>query len=378
MSGPADTGDPAADRRGARKPPATIYDVARHLGVSPSTVSRALNKPGRINAATEQRIRDGAAELGYQLNPMARSLPTRRTGTLALIVSDITNPVYFGLVRGAERAAADAGYTLVLAESQETADREAEIASRLLVSVDGLVLVASRLDEPRLLALAERKPVILVNRRMPGLPGLVADVGSGIRSSLDHLRALGHRRIAYLPGPSTSWMSDLRWQTIRAESAARGLAAIELATTTPTVDGGRAALPSLLAAGLVDPSATAASALPAETPGARTAPTHEHAAAAVTAVFAYNDLVAIGLLQACREASIDVPGTLSIIGFDDIFGSDFTSPPITTIRTPLDSLGDEAVRALLADLAGAPPEARSPLETEFVPRGSTASAASRA
>ena len=107
-------------RSRANRPAPTIYDIAELAGVNPSTVSRALNKPGRISAKTEKLIQDAARTLNYRANPMARALPTGRTHTLGLIVADITNPMFFEVVRGAERAAAVGGYTLILAESQES------------------------------------------------------------------------------------------------------------------------------------------------------------------------------------------------------------------------------------------------------------------
>lgn len=329
---------------GSRKPAATIYDIARHLGLSPSTVSRALNKPGRVNARTEQRIREAAAELNYRINPMARALPTGRTHTLGLILTDITNPVYFTLVRGAERVAAAEGYTLVLAESQESDALEAETAERLLQSVDGLVLVASRLDDAHIGALAERKPLVLVNRVVDGVSGVVPDVLPGIREALDHLASLGHASLAFLSGPTASWMSRLRWETLLDEAPRRGMTIVEIGPGAPTLDGGQRGLRRVQASG-------------------------------VSAVVAYNDLMAIGLLRACRCAGIDVPSRLSIVGFDDIFGSDFTSPPITTIRTPLDLAGEEAVHRVLAALGA--DDVRQPrrVSAEFVLRGSTASPA---
>src|SRR3954454_6050700 len=302
---------------GNRKPPATIYDIARVAGVSPSTVSRALNKPGRLSAATEKRIKEAAASLDYRLNPMARALPTGRTGTLGLILSDITNPVYFNLVRGAERVTTAGGYTLVLAESQESAELEEETAERLVAAVDGLVLVSSRLSDETIQDLADRKPLIVVNREVPGVPGIVPDVTPGIRAALDHLAELGHRSLAFLSGPAASYMSRLRWETLLEEAPQRGMTIVEIGPGAPTLDGGEAGLRRVLASG-------------------------------VTGVLAYNDLMAIGLLGASRDAGVDVPTRLSIVGFDDIFGSDFTTPPITTIRTPLDLTGEEAVHQLVA------------------------------
>lgn len=325
----------------ARKPPATIYDIARLAGVSPSTVSRALNKPGRINAKTEQRIKEAAASLDYRLNPMARALPTGRTGTLGLILSDFTNPVYFNLVRGAEQIAAADGYILVIAESQESAELEEEAAERLLPSVDGLVLVSSRLADDAIQDLAERKPLIVVNRRVSGVPGIVPDVAPGICAALDHLAELGHRSVAFLSGPAASFMSRLRWETVLEEAPKRQMSVVEIGPGSPTLEGGAAALRRTLAAN-------------------------------VSAVITYNDLMAIGLLNACRQADVDVPGRLSIVGFDDIFGSDFTSPPMSTIRMPLNHTGEAAVHQLIAAVNQRSDGVEKDLTTTFVLRGSTA------
>jgi LacI family transcriptional regulator len=327
-----------------RKSPATIYDIARVAGVSPSTVSRALNKPGRINEKTAQRIRDAAASLNYRLNPMARALPTGRTGTIGLVVSDFTNPVYFNLVRGAEQVAAADGYTLVLAESQESAEIEMETAERVLPSVDGLVLISSRLTDAAIQELAERKPLMVVNRQVDGVLGIVPDVAPGICDALDHLAELGHRSLAFLSGPATSFMSRLRWETVLEEAPRRGLAAVEIGPGTPTIEGGSSAIRRVVAAN-------------------------------VSAVIAYNDLMAIGLLTACREAGVSVPGDLSIIGFDDIFGSDFTSPAITTIHMPLHATGEQAMHQLIEAVNGRSDGDTADLTASLVVRGSTAASA---
>lgn len=325
---------------GNRKPAATIYDVARYLGVSPSTVSRALNKPGRINPKTEQKIRDAAALLNYRLNPSARSLQTGRTLTIGLILSDITNPVYFTLVRGVEQIAAQAGYTLLLAESQESAELELETAERLLLSVDGLILVGSRLDDSAIEAFSERKPLVVINRTVDGVTAIVPDVHPGIEQALDHLALLGHESIAFLSGPAGSWMNHLRWETLLIEAPRRGMNIVEIGPGSPTRDGGRQAFTRVKPSG-------------------------------VTAVITYNDLMAIGLLDACRADGMVVPDALSIIGFDDIFGSDFTTPPMSTIRSPLGTAGEWAARHLIAMADGSGNGEDAELRTEFVPRGST-------
>ncbi|WP_156761470.1 LacI family DNA-binding transcriptional regulator [Microbacterium karelineae] len=330
---------------GNRKPSATIYDIARALDLSPSTVSRALNKPGRIAAKTEKRIRETAAELGYRGNPMARALPTGRTRMLGLVVSDVTNPVFFRLVRGAEQACGELGYTLVFAESQESGEVEYGTLDRLLPAVDGVVLAAARLDDEQIRRIAATKDVVLVNRRVEDLPAIVPDIDGGVAQAIDHLRDLGHTSIAYLSGPTTSWMSRERGERLFERAVERGMTFVEIGSASPDVAGGEAALRRVRASG-------------------------------ATAVLAYNDLMAIGLLRASRAEGVAVPGELSIMGFDDIFGADLTTPALTTVRSPLDRAGSDAIRRLVATLDAGDAADPSPLATELVIRESTGAPAS--
>jgi LacI family transcriptional regulator len=347
MSSDAVAAEPAPPvrGRGARggKSAPTIYDVAKLAGVNPSTVSRALSQPGRINIKTEERIHAAAKELNYRLNPMARALPTGRTNTLGLLLADITNPMIFGIVRGAEHAAAEQGYTLVIAESQESGEREATTAERIQPSVDGLILGTTRLSDEQIQRLADSKPLVLINRDVEGVSSILPDVAPGIEEAVAHLESFGHRRIAYLSGPANSWMSGTRWTALLERALDRGMSIVEIGPGVPTLDGGRAALSRVIAAG-------------------------------VTAVVAYNDLMAIGLLRAAAEQGIDVPGRLSVIGFDDIFGSDFTSPALTTVRTPLGLAGERAVRLALEMLGAAhvvAPGDHEAIVTSLIVRGST-------
>ncbi len=297
----------------------TIYDIAELAGVNPSTVSRALNNPGRINAVTEAKIKDAAKKLNYHVNPFARALPTGKTKMIACIVADITNPMFFDAVRGAEAQASDLGYTLVIAESQESSSLEAATVERIMPSVDGVVLVTSRLEDAEVKEIAGRKPVVLMNRRIDGLADVVADISGGIEQAVRHLKELGHESVAYLSGPSTSRMSKHRWQLIFDAAVKQGLKVVEIGPNEPVVDGGKASVDLVLASG-------------------------------VSAVIAYNDLIAIGLMSGLTERGVSVPSQVSVIGFDDIFGSDLTTPALTTIKSPLESAGKLAVQALLADI----------------------------
>ena len=337
------TPDPASSRRKSRSSAATIYDVAELAGVNPSTVSRALSKPGRVSAKTESRIRAAAAELHFRINPMARALPTGRTQMLSLVVADITNPMIFGLVRGAEKAATAAGYALVIAESQESGDAEAEVIEHIMPSVDGIVLATTRLGAGRIVDIAQRKPLVTINRLVDGVPGVLPDVESGVRSLVTHLCDLGHTSIAYVNGPEHSWISQRRWDVLLDIAEDLKIAVVEIGPAQPTIEGGHSLFRRVQAS-------------------------------RVSAVIAFNDLIAIGLMQSAAAAGVSVPDQLSVAGFDDIFGSDLISPGLTTVRAPLVEAGERAVRDLIAQLAMDPSPATTPdepLHTELIVRGST-------
>jgi LacI family transcriptional regulator len=318
----------------------TIYDVATLAGVSASTVSRALNQPGRINVNTVVRVQRAADQLGYRLNPMARALQTGLTGNLALVVSDLTNPVYFDLVRGAEHVTAEARSILLFADSQENHDVEAEVAERLMRVADGLILVGSRLLDNEIIALSHIKPVVVLNRVVEGLPAVTVDTVQSGRAVMRHLYDLGHRRIAYVAGPSASWMNARRSEALFFSAADLGISVQSVSAAGPTVDGGRGAVHDLLEAD-------------------------------VTAVVAYNDLLAFGLIHGMRSVGVSVPADVSVVGFDDIFGADLLTPSLTTVRSPLASIGETAVRLLQRLIAGEIDVRTDQLSTELIVRGST-------
>ncbi len=322
--------------------PATIYDVARLAQVSPSTVSRALNKPGRISAQTERKIRAAAERLEFEINPMARALPTGRRMTLALMLADITNPVVFGLIRGAERGAAAAGYTLIITESQESGEAELRMLRKIQASVDGIVLATTRGPAEPIRQFAHAKPIVLVNRAEPGVASIIPDVPGGVAQLLDHLRACGHANVAYLSGPAASWVNGERWAALVRLAPPRAMHVFQMPGRAPTMAGGAEALERVML-------------LPA------------------TAVIAFNDLMAIGLLRQARQEDIAVPGRLSIAGFDNIFGAELTTPALTTVAAPLEDAGARAVESLVALIEGSParlPEV-SPFELRLVVRDST-------
>src|SRR5829696_8428714 len=180
----------------------TIYDVARECGVAPSTVSRTFSRPGRVNAETAERIRAVAGRLGYRTSPPARALSTGRSSMVALVIPDVTNPVYFDLTRGAEDAAAEAGYTLLLADFRETSRLERKAIDRAVPAVAGLVLGGPRISDSAIRMAAKQRPTVVLNRAVTGLPSVVIDNPRGMRRAAEHLGALGHTAITYLAGPT--------------------------------------------------------------------------------------------------------------------------------------------------------------------------------
>jgi DNA-binding LacI/PurR family transcriptional regulator len=318
----------------------TLHDVAREAGVAVSTVSRALSNPDRVSARTREHVRAVATRLGYRPNRIAQALPSGRTRILALLVPDITNPHNFGLVRGAEAQAGAAGYTLVLGDTQESPERESAHADRLASAVDGFVLISSRLPDDELRELRRRHPVVLFNRELEDFPSVVLDSLDGSRQVVEHLVALGHRRLAYLGGPASAWMDAERWRSLSADAARAGVEITRLGPFSPTLDGGAAAADVGLGSG-------------------------------ATAFVAFNDLLAIGALQRLERRGVDVPGRISVVGFDDIFGSDFCHPPLTTVTSPAEQAG----RMLIDMLLGTCAPGRAVLPTPLHVRDSTGVAA---
>lgn len=326
----------------------TIYDVARACGVAPSTVSRAFSRPGRVNAETAERIRQVAAEMGYRTNPLARALPTGRTALLALVVSDVTNPFFFDIIRGAEEEATTAGYTLLVADVQESVEAERQALDRTLPLVEGLVLATSRMSDSAIRVAAKQRPTVVLNRVMTDVPSVVTDNARGTRRAVEHLAGLGHPVLTYVAGPEASWADGMRWRSMREAAFELDLKVRRLGPFPPTLAGGQAAARAL-----------------AEHP--------------TTAVVAYNDLVAIGLMRGLAALGARVPQDVSVVGFDNIFGADFCSPPLTTVAAPLRNLGAYAVRTLLEQRGNRTLREVRPalLPAQLFVRGSTAPRARR-
>jgi LacI family transcriptional regulator len=320
----------------------TIYDVAREAGVAASTVSRAFSRPGRVNGETAQRIRAVAERLGYRTNPLARALSTARTHMIALMVSDLANPFYAQIVQGAQRSAAEAGCTILLADSQESGRRERTALERLLPAVDGIVLAGTRMSDSAIRMIAKQKPVVVLNRAVADVPCVVPDNGLGLRRAAEHLAGLGHESVTYVAGPEASWADGMRWRSLRDAAADLQLAVRRIGPFPPDLDGGL----------------QAAEALRGQLP---------------SAAIAYNDQLAMGLIRGLTANGIRVPRDVSVIGFDNIPAADLVTPGLTTVAAPLRLQGATATRHLLSMIEGGPARpGPAVLPVKLVVRGSTA------
>lgn len=323
--------------------PATLSDVAAAAGVAISTVSRALSNPARVNAATRERIQKVAAEMHYVPSDSARALTSGKTKTVAVLVSDVTNPFYFDIIRGTQQQLRAAGYTQLLVDTEESDELEDGMLHRLRRSYDGAILAASRLSERRLTALSAEIPLVAINRQTPGVPTVFIDTPNGINQAVEHLVSLGHTRIAYAAGPETSWPNEGRWRALQRAAKRHGIVPGRIGPFAPRRSAGAAAADAAVNAG-------------------------------ITACIAFNDLLAIGMLQRLRQRGVRVPDDISIVGCDDIFGADFCNPPLTTLTAPIEQAGRTAVSILLARLGDptAPvPRRGATLPTHLTIRSST-------
>jgi LacI family transcriptional regulator len=316
---------------GERSRAITIADVAARAGVSQASVSRVLNGKQSVDPVIVRSVRAAIDALGYSPSVTARSLVHGRNDTLAMVVPDLENPLFQGILRGLSLAAAADGYRVLVADTAEHADEEEATALEARQRCDALVLCAPRMPEERLRRLVERvSPVVVVNRSLPGaeVPIVGVDYVRGIRDLVDHLRGLGHRRIAYVSGPATSASNAERMRGVDEATAAHPDLQIEVIPGGSRLDDGYAVAEAV----------------------------RDAQRAGVTAVIAFNDLMAFGLMTRLRELGIDVPGELSVAGFDDMPMARFAMPRLTSMSVPRGEIGAQVWTRLRTLIAGEPVE----------------------
>ena len=341
--------------------PVNLKSLAEHLSLSPATVSLVMNNaPGAsaISAATRQRVLEAATRLDYRPNPIARSLRTRQTFTIGVIVPEFSEGYFTTLMNGIEESLLQSGYLHYVVTHQGKPDLIDEYP-RLLSkrSVDGFLLVNTSLNE------AVRVPVVSISghKKLKGNTNIMLDHDRAALLALQHLYNLGHRRIAFMKGQRQVSDSDFRWDSIMAIAKKVGLTiypelCVYLEANSWSPELGYPIIRDLLA---------------------RTRD--------FTAIFCFNDISAIGAIRAIADANLRCPEDISVIGFDDISSAAYQTPRLTTVRQPLRRMGETAVQTLLkrieAPTAAYPevilfePELMVRESTTAAPKASTASAA---
>src|SRR3954470_24695714 len=331
----------------------TLRDVAEAAGVHAGTASRALNPETRrlVNVETARRVLRAAESLGYQPNPIARSLKTAKSRTIGLVLPDLTNPLFPPIVRGIEDVLGPAGYSALIVNTDNDSQREQALVGSLRSrQVEGLIVATARLEHPLLDQLHQQKVnVVLVNRRTSNvdIPWLTPGDTAGIELAVKHLADLGHRRVLHLAGPQTTSTGVVRMRAFQSAVRDHGL------------DD--------------DPALVAACTLWTEDEGARVLREVLDAGTGFTAIVAGNDLIALGCYDVFNERGMVCPDDLSVVGFNDMPLLDKLRPPLTTVGIPHHQIGEEAARMLLESINEPGRPARSVLlPVTLVVRGSTA------
>jgi LacI family repressor for deo operon, udp, cdd, tsx, nupC, and nupG len=330
----------------------TIYDVARLAGVSPSTVSRMLNGKGQFAPTTHRAVEQAVEQLRYRPNTIARSLRTKSTQTIAFLLPDIPDPFFVSLISGVQQHALQGGYAILLCVTEGNPEREEHYLNLLRakqvdgILVDGLVLPPDRLAR----FVEDGLPIVCLDRDidLPAVPLVQVDNRLGARRATEHLLALGHTRIAHISGAVPHRLRHSRERLAGYHDALDGAGvpadARLVVTGDYTEDGGHTAARDLLESGV-----------------------------SFSAVFAANDLSAIGAVSAFVASGRRVPEDVSVVGFDDIHIAAFTVPPLTTIHQPAAEIAERATELLMALIQGREAgEGPHVLEPRLVVRGSAA------
>lgn len=314
-----------------------MRDLAKQLGVSGSTVSRAFSRPDLLPDATVQRILAAAREHGYAPDRVAQALSLGRYGNAALIVPDIANPFFPPLIRAAQAAANALDVSCYLGDSDEDPAREEQLVRQMSRQSDGILLVSSRLPEAKIRAFSQELNLVLVNRDVTGTRRVLIDTAPAVCDAMEYLAYLGHRQFAYISGPSTSWSNVQREHAAKMYAAEHGLSLHVLKPPAATYQAAPAVVPDILARG-------------------------------ITSVLAFDDVIASGVVNELADRGIAVPEDVSIVGCDDLLITG-TRPTLTTIAARVSEAGEVGMRLLLESSSDS--DERHALSCQLIVRDST-------
>ena len=317
----------------------TVHDVARGAGVSIATVSRVFGRPDTVAVATRRRVLTAADELGYTPNTTARALQRGRTGYLGLLVHDLANPFYATVAKAAQHEARRRGFALFCADYGDRPVEELELAREMARHVDGLLLYPSQPAEA--LDVTGFGPVVVIDTPVDGAPAVLMSTADGVDQAVAHLAALGHGGLTYVDAaPSAMFTSRDRRRNVEASCARTGLALTVVGPFSPSFESGVRAADLAVAEGS-------------------------------TAVLAFSDHMALGLVRRLTERGARVGADVSVVGVDDIWIAAQVTPALTTVRMPCAQAGAAATRELLAHIDGHTHAGSVVLPTELIVRAST-------
>lgn len=327
---------------------ATIKDVAKLAGVSVSTASMALNGKGPVSEATRRRVTEAAQALHYRPNAIARSLVTRRTRSVGVVLADITDPYFHEIAKGAEAVLSAAGYAMLLADTdRSTAKEQRSIEALCSHQVEGLILAGSGMGSAALVDEVRRRgiEVVAIGPHAADVPSVGVDNGAVGSTIARHLIERGRRRIAFVGGPPGLGVSEERRKGFVEALASAGLEPFRIVSADFTPSGGFRAAGELLMG---------------ENPDERP-----------DGIVAANDQMAIGILKAVRERGLSVPREIAVAGIGDIPTAVYADPPLTTVALPIRAMGEQAARMLMGALDEASGKAGGALDFKLIVRAST-------
>lgn len=295
----------------------TLTDVAARADVSLATASRAFTDPSRLSSETLQRVLAAAAEIGYggRLPNVGR--------TYGVVVPDISNSALAGLVKAIQNQAWHGRHRMILADTNEDSSREQEILQTMAHEVDGILLCSPRLSPSRILQATGTVPLVIINGEAERAASVLMDVDAGLAQAIEHLHALGHRKVVYVPGPESSWANARRHRAVARFCLERGVELAVVGNQAATVLGGVAAAAAVVSSG-------------------------------ATAVIAYNDLVALGVQSGARNLGKRIPEDISVIGIDDLDVAAVAQPSLTSVRVDMERSGSLGLEMLLDQITGKP------------------------